>query len=65
MASDTRLDSEAAEAEVRRLMAKHAAIAPRGWTSVAQRAQIRRQIDAALDARSGALLAEYAEREMA
>lgn len=59
MASDERLDSEVCEAEVRRLMAKHAAITPRGWTSIANRERIHRQIDAYLDAWRLALLAEY------
>lgn len=41
---------EAIEAEVRRLMAKHANIPARGWTTTAQRATIHRQIDTLLDA---------------
>lgn len=51
-------DIEGVEAEVRRLMAKHAGIAPRGWTSSEQRAVIHRMIDAQLDVHK--VLAEIA-----
>jgi hypothetical protein len=44
------------EAEIRRLMAKHSAINPRGWSTGQERATLHRLIDSYLD--EYALLAE-------
>jgi hypothetical protein len=41
--------TEAVEAEVRRLMAQHAAIVPRGWQGMKDREILHRKIDRLLD----------------
>jgi hypothetical protein len=55
------LATELVEAEIRRLMAKHSAINPRGWSSGRERATLHRIIDQYLD--EHALLAEMAPYE--
>lgn len=43
-------DLAALEADTRRLMAQHAAINPRGWTTQRERADLHARIDNRLDA---------------
>ena len=47
---DTLTDPATIEARARRLMAQHAAIEPRGWTSERARVDLRELIDVELDA---------------
>lgn len=43
------ISAEVVEAEIRRLMAKHAGVADRGWSTCRERASLHRRIDDLLD----------------
>jgi hypothetical protein len=57
--------AERIEAEVRRLMAKKAAIDPRGWSTISERAAIQTRIDSLLDELSDVRLIDSYEPELA